>query len=312
MEEIVRDYVEILEMEEMSPNSIKTYTDIVRFLWKFVHEHYPEADFTKDTVQGYMIQKWAVSLKDLKPTTKNLYFISAKKFLNFLYEGGRTKAELSRSIPKIPSINKYYEIHPDERSEKRAYTDEEVQAMLSATWRGEEMTLRNRLLIALLVSTGLRISEALSLNVGDVTNGTGFAMVARKRTHGNKVSVAIPTALIDSVENYLYYRAEKGEEIKEDTPLFTMAEKRGIRLDRRRALESISTVQKRLGLPTGLHTFRHTALSIIGKVADPITARDVAGQKRLEVTNIYLHTSDQDKLAATEAIATKFLGRHVI
>ena len=129
-------------------------------------------------------------------------------------------------------------------------------------------------------------------------------MVARKRTHGNKVHVSIPTAIIPYAKTYVEFRRKKGESINDDSPLFVGVA--GEPLTRRDALGGISAIQKKLGLPTGLHTFRHTAITAASKIADPGTARDIAGQKSFTVTNRYVHSTNEEQLRATEQIAEAF------
>ena len=301
MQDFLQDFSEFLRLEEVSEQTVKTYAENIRRMIAYIAAKYPGAQFEQDTVKAYMIEDWAKSVKGLKPTTRFLYYTGAARFLDYLYKTQRTSFELSSALPKRVSPEKVYEHHPDERPDKRAYTMEEIRRMLSTQNRSREVTLRNHLLIATLSSTALRIFEALQLNVDDVMNGDGFAMVARKRSHGNKLRVAIPSALKPYAEEYIRFRHEKGEDVCGNSPLFVATT--GERLSKRDALKTISSLEKKLGLPTGLHTFRHTALTLASKIADPGTARDIAGQKNLAVTSRYIHTTDEEKLSATEQLA---------
>lgn len=291
-----------LATNECSPQTIRTYAETARRLMGYVAENF-NADFTADNVKGYMIDQWAASVADLKPTTRKLYYTGAHRFLSFLYNAQYISFDLTPMIPKLQSLEKLYEKHPDARPNKGAYTVEQVQDMLQATLRSRESTLRTHAMIATLVATGLRLFECLQLNCGDLENSS--ANVARKGSHGNLVSVVIPSGIMTYVEPYLQFRREKGEEIEAESPLFIS--NTGERLSRREAQYSITQLEKKLGLPLGVHTFRHTALTMASKLADPVTARDIAGQKNLSVTNRYLHSTEEDKLATAERMAETFL-----
>lgn len=293
-----------LATNECSPQTIRTYADTARRLMSFVNENF-SADFNADNVKGYMIDQWAASVADLKPTTRKLYYTGASRFLSFLYNSQYISFDLTPMIPKLQSLEKLYDKHPETRPNKGAYTVEQVQDMLQTTLRSKESTLRTHAMIATLVSTGLRLFECLQLNCGDLENSS--ASVARKGSHGNLVHVVIPSGIAAYVEPYLRFRREKGEELNAESPLFVTNS--GDRLPRREAQYSITQLEKKLGLPTGVHTFRHTALTMASKLADPVIARDIAGQKNLSVTNRYLHSTEEDKLATAERMAETFFNR---
>ncbi|MBE5808018.1 MAG: site-specific integrase [Clostridiales bacterium] len=271
---------------------------------KFIGKTYG-ADFEHDTVRGYMVSNWATSIADSAPQTRQLYNLTARKYLGFLYEMQYISFDLRNALPKLPSLEKQYEIHPEKRPDKQAYTKEQVKAMLDFQCRSKLATLRNRAMIATLVSTGLRVSEMLSLNIGDVLLTDGTAMIPRKGTHGHKVKVFIPTELHPEIMKYLLERENKNEKMTPDSPLF--ATSKGRRMTAKEVYAALSFIEKSLGYPTGVHTFRHTALSEISRIADPATARDIAGQKRIEVTNRYLHSTNAEKQTVTSQLTKIFL-----
>ena len=290
-----------LATNECSPQTIRTYSDTARRLMTFVAENF-SADFAADNVKGYMIDQWAASVADLKPSTRKLYYTGASRFLSFLYNAQYISFDLTPMIPKLQSLEKLYDKHPEARPNKGAYTIDQVQTMLRTTLRSRESTLRTHAMIAMLVSTGLRLFECLQLNVGDI--GSDDVKIARKGTHGNLVNIVIPEQITEYTDPYLRFREEKGEVLTPESPLFVT--NAGDRLPRREAQYSICSLEKKLGYHSGVHTFRHTALSMASRLGDPVTARDIAGQKNISVTNRYLHSTDEEKYATAERMAETF------
>lgn len=300
---LLNEFEYALKVREISPRTISTYVNIARRLTEYCYNNY-SADFEHDTVTGLMISHWAGSIADLKPTSRKLYHTGAEQFLKFLFDTGSIAKDLTKSIPDIGSLESLYKKYPELKPDKQPYTIEQVQEMLKTPSRSREVTLRNHALIAVLVSTGLRIFEALQLNVGDIYGGNPVK-VARKGSFGNLVEIVIPAQVRQYVDPYIEYRRNKPEDVTPESPLF--ADNRGDRLTKRNAHATIAELEKKLGLPTGLHTFRHTALTITSKVADPVVARDFAGQKNLSVTNRYLHTSTDELKTAADMVADRLL-----
>ena len=301
---LIEEFAYNLKVRMASPKTIETYTRTAQRMTDWIAHEY-KADFESDTVDGMMISHWAGSISELKPSSRKLYHTAATSFLDFLYNAGAIKAELSKSIPDIGSLEVLYKKQPEARPNKTAYTVEQVKQMLETKSRSKECTLRNHALIAVLVSTGLRIFEALQLNVGDVY-GDDDVKVARKGSFGNKVGIVIPDEVKEYTDPYIQWRERNGETVTDDSPLFTA---NGERLTDRTARASVAELEKKLGLPTGLHTFRHTALTETGKFADAATARDLAGQKNISVTNRYLHSSEDDRKHAASKLANTFFGK---
>lgn len=297
---LFENFAYYLTVRENSPCTVNVYRRVAERIAEFCRDEF-DADFETDTVSPLMIQRWAGSIVELKPSSRKLYHSAAKEFLRWLNDTGVTATDLAKALPNLGSIERMYQKHPEARPNKRAYTPEEIRLMLGAKSRRKEVTLRNHALIATLVATGLRIFEALQLDVGDVC-GNSEVRVARKGTFGNKVAVTIPRDDIrEYVMPYLLYRKEMGETLTDDSPLFVSHD--GERLSQRTARAAIAELEQSLGLPTGLHTFRHTAVTEASHVVSPAAARDLAGHKSFNITSNYIHTTKEEREAAASRIA---------
>lgn len=301
--DIFKDFERYLYTKELSQSTVGTYIYHASLIDKFLRSNYGiELEFESlPLLKGYMVSNWASSISQLSVATRSLYITSANIFFRYLHAMQYVDFDLSTALPPPPNIEKYKKLHPEEHHEKRGYSNQELKIMLEALNPNTFTGSRTKAIIVLLVSTGLRVSELASLNVGDILENDGFIYVARKGTHGAKVKVPLPKAVIDPVLEFLTKRENHGCRADMNDPLFITSSNR--RMTRVEIYRCLAKVQKDVGVHTGVHTFRHTALSHIAKTADPVVARDVAGQKSISVTNRYLHSSDEEMLAAVEKLA---------
>lgn len=131
----------------------------------------------------------------------------------------------------------------------KSLTEAEQTALLKIT--GEHArSYRDHMLFALAVGTGLRQSELLALNVGDVRNVHGKArrrIVLRvyKRCTEKPTSqeVILPGRLVYKLERFFKWKAKQGESLGFEEPLFVSRNKR--RLSERMAREAFRLWQKR-------------------------------------------------------------------
>lgn len=146
-------------------------------------------------------------------------------------------------------------------------------------WQG----LRDRAVLSLLYGCGLRISEALSLNVGDLTQNADFLRIKGK---GNKERI-IPLLpiILEAVEAYQSaspYKLTKGE------PLFVGA--RGERLSPRIIQRQLQKIRGLMGLPDTVtpHALRHSfATHLLSGGTDLRSIQELLGHASLTTTQRY-------------------------
>ncbi|HEY2956542.1 MAG TPA: tyrosine-type recombinase/integrase [Candidatus Eisenbacteria bacterium] len=201
-----------------------------------------------------------------------------RSFTRFCVRRGILSADPARAIP-FPRIP---------RRLPRTLPAQELGRALDRMSGAEPVTLRDRALIELAYSSGLRLAELVGLNHGDLDR-TGGLLRVRGKGRRERIVPAGDEALA-ALERYLAAagraRGRPGE------PLFTNP--RGTRLSGRTVQR---VVRRRLGaIATGLgvspHALRHSFAShLLDRGADLRAIQELLGHRSLATTQIYTHVS---------------------
>ena len=236
------------------------------------------------------IQAWVGQLyrEGLAKSSMARKLAAARSFFRYLLRQGRVEANVAELVHNPRQ----------ERRQPRILNREETRALLDATPDTPQATaaspeaarLRSRdlALAELLYGSGLRISEALSLNVDDIALAGGMARVMGKggRERMAPLSDASVAALAAWLEDRPYLAAV-------DSPaLFVGAS--GARLNRREASRRIALLCHEAGLAVTVspHTLRHSfATHLLDAGADLRSVQELLGHKRLATTQRYTQVS---------------------
>lgn len=154
-----------------------------------------------------------------------------------------------------------------------------IEKTEKVTWQG----LRDKAILTLLYGCGLRISEALSLNIGDITAQSEFLRVKGK---GNKERL-VP--LLPIIRQYINaYLAECPYKQNVGEPLFLGA--RGERISPRIIQRQIQKLRMSMGLPDTVtpHALRHSfATQLLAQGADLRSIQELLGHASLCTTQRY-------------------------
>lgn len=162
---------------------------------------------------------------------------------------------------------------------------------------------RDWALLTLIYGCGLRISEALSLNCGDLdTTANGL----RIRGKGRKERlVPLLPAVVDAIQDYMRH-CPYLQHPNRDAPLFLGV--RGAALSARVFQRQIQLLRGYLGLPESVtpHAFRHSfATHLLGGGGDLRTIQELLGHESLSTTQRYTHVDTARLMAAYKAAHPK-------
>lgn len=238
------------------------------------------------------LQLWCNDMKKkLKPSTVNSYVIAMNGFLRW---AANMDSEVDGEI--VPYIKRDYsgvlhtlplpdidELPPEERPRDKYYTEEQVHELLYGNHGKNQV--RDRAIMGLIFFSGLRVSELCSLKVGQFTQMKD-GKITVKRKGGKWCDVQIAKQASDLVNAYLGTRQDQPGP---SSPLFITTH--GQPCTRTQIYKALSTKQDELGLATGPHALRHTAISEVGNRFGAAVARDFANHKSMAITNRYSHTT---------------------
>jgi len=265
-----------------------------------------------------------VAIERLALLTKECYRLEIKCFLEYLesrkialhetdaaflteYLVMRSNANKikPRSVAKaISALRSFYRFAVDEglvegnpadvlESPKRKLNIPEVmdrktiEDLLNVIDTSKPQGCRDRCLFELIYSAGLRVSEAVGLNIKDVDIEGG---VAKVRGKGNKERIVLfGKEAADRLKQYLQYaRPKLAGKINKTHALFIG--RNGSRLSRKGIWKNYAKSACLAGTSSHIHTLRHSfATSLLAGGADLRTVQELLGHADLGTTQIYTH-----------------------
>ena len=269
-----------------------------------------ERNYSKHTLKAYLadIKEFGLVLKEMNlisPENGDIDFAHmdetpVRVFISKLYKKNK-KVSISR---KIASVRTFFEflirrgemksnsakLVPSPKGEKRLptfLTVDEVVKLVEAPGSDNVYESRDRAILELLYSCGLRVSELVGINLNDLDLESMSVKVLGK---GNKERlVPLGSKASSAIKIYLIQRLDLKP--KED---YLFVNSRGGRLTTRSIDRIIKKYAAISGIPKNIspHVLRHTfATHLLGGGADLRTIQEMLGHKSLSTTQRYTHTS---------------------
>jgi integrase/recombinase XerC len=175
-------------------------------------------------------------------------------------------------------------------------TAEEIQRLLEAPDKSNELGLRDTAILEVTYSAGLRVSELVGMNDGDIDLAEG---VVRIRGKGRKERLAaLGSYAVAALRDYFAKRQPTRPGVRE-TPTFR--NKFGGRLTTRSVARMLEKYIRQSQLDSRItpHTLRHSfATHLLDRGADIRSVQELLGHKSLVTTQIYTHVSTASLQAA--------------
>lgn len=281
-----REFLEYLEIEK--GRSLKTVENYDRYLTRFITQtgiNDPSL-ISDEEVRAYRLwlnrqenrQKYGGTLKR---NTQNYHLIALRAFLRYL-----VKRKISSLAPDTIELAKTPARNLD------LVSGAELERLLSAPDSTQAKGLRDRAILELFFSTGLRVSELCSLNTDSIDLSRDEFSVRGK---GEKVRVVFlsPTAK-DALRDYLKKRKDMEDALF--IGLSTINKNKSERLTSR----SIERIVKQYAIKAGIgkkmtpHILRHSfATDLLQNGADIRSVQMMLGHSSVSTTQIYTHVTDK-------------------
>jgi integrase/recombinase XerC len=241
------------------------------------------------------------------PVCEQLSTRLLRAYLVWLHEQGYAKTTVARRLAAVRSWCRYLcrvgklAVNPADglrgpRQDKKLphfLSETDVLRLLGAPPESEPLGLRDRALLEVLYSGGMRVSELAGLDVADVDLDSGIATVRGKGRRERLVLLG-PHA-IDAIRRWLEGRnilAAGSPRVREAPALFL--NKNGTRLTARSVGRILEKYVRQLGLDsrTSPHTLRHSfATHLLDRGADIRSVQELLGHRSLATTQIYTHVT---------------------
>ena len=283
-EGLVNDFSVYLKLERsLSDNTINAYCSDVSMLDEFL-------------VSNVMDQK-SYSLE--KVTTENL-----NDFLGWLQTKTISKRSQARVISSLRSFYRYLEMEGIILESPAELLDiprikpylpvvlsvDEVESIIDSVDLSLPNGHRNKAMLEMLYSCGLRATELVSLKISDLFFKEGFIKVTGKGKKERLVPVGVPA--MESVERYMYYRKLTPIVAKYEDILFL--NRRGGKMSREMLFVIVKNQCRLAGVEKDVspHTFRHSfATHLVENGADLRAVQEMLGHESILTTEIYTHVN---------------------
>jgi integrase/recombinase XerC len=216
---------------------------------------------------------------------------SARTFTHWLQRTGRSAADAGLRL-RSPKAT-----HPLPGVLRQDQAFELMEVAGRAAEGADPVALRDRAVIELLYATGVRVSELVGLDLGDVDHARRTVRVLGKGAKERVVPYGVPA------ESALAAWLDRGRPalVGSRTPGALFLGRRGARLDPRQAREAVYRLLDHVdGAPAmGPHGLRHSAAThLLDGGADLRSVQELLGHATLTSTQIYTHVS-VERLRAT-------------
>lgn len=277
-----------------------------QFIERFVIYLKGERGASPHTISAYAadLAAYAEFLEDRGCAWDAVDRVALRAYLSALQASGLSRRTCARKVSTLRSFykvmfrDKYIARDPmlGIHSPKPEYhlpsflSPVQAETLAGAQVGDEPQELRDRALVEVLYATGLRVSELVSLDVGQVDLGSREAVVRGK---GGKTRVVIVgEAALHSVRIYQEGGRPRLAHRSGEPALFL--NRFGGRLSDRSARSVVNAWRKRAGLPEGVspHTLRHSfATHLLDGGADLRVVQELLGHQSLNSTQIYTHVT---------------------
>jgi site-specific recombinase XerD len=285
LNKLKREFLEHLEIEK--GRSLKTIANYERYLDRFIGftQVKQPNDITDDVLRQYRLwlNRQPGIVAELKKNTQNYYLIALRTFLKYLERRNIKSLGAGRiELAKAPA------------RQLDLISSEDLQRLLAAPELTTEKGLRDKAILELLFSTGLRVSELCGLDKDSVNLSRDEFTVRGK---GEKVRlVFLSDEARAAIKAYLAKRTDFDDALFVNLKTKMRSEEDQGRLTPR----SIERIIKHYAIKAGIskkvtpHTIRHSfATDLLQNGADIRSVQMMLGHSNISTTQIYTHVTDK-------------------
>ena len=266
-----------------------------------------EKKYSSNTIISYRNDLNLFNIFLVENNIKNVDYQTIRLYLNFLYEKKYSNRAIARHISSLRSFFKYMKKNniindnpmllisnpKQEKKLPKVVFDNELEKLLATPDINTPIGLRDALILEMLYSTGVRVSELVNIKIKDVNlNGREIRILGK----GSKERIVLyGTKCSNLIKDYLNKARNKfiNENNVND---YLILSKTGKKINTREIRNIIDKVSKEANLKIHLspHVLRHTfATDMLNNGADLKSVQQLLGHESLSTTTIYTHVSNE-------------------
>ncbi|PIT88990.1 MAG: hypothetical protein COU27_02715 [Candidatus Levybacteria bacterium CG10_big_fil_rev_8_21_14_0_10_36_7] len=292
IKELKTQFLEHLEIEK--GRSLKTIENYDRYITRFLDFSTTKQaeEITEESLRQFRLwlnRQPGNNNQTLDKKTQNYYLIALRVFLKYL-----SRRKINSLSPENIDLAKTSQRDLDLMS------DAELLRLLEASKGTDLKSLRDRAILELLFSTGLRVSELCSLEIDDIDLKRDEFSIRGK---GGKIRVVfLSDNAREAIENYLEKRAKHGVSPNGtdfDPALFIQLggiKKESLGLTSRSIERIVEYYATKAGITKKVtpHVIRHSfATDLLRNGADIRAVQTMLGHSNISTTQIYTHVTDK-------------------
>ncbi len=272
-----RRYVRYLRLERgYSENTVEAYTHDIDYLLNYLrNENLKTEDVKLDNLENFAAVLYEFGIAS---SSQARILCGVRSFFKYLVISGILKDDPSELL-EAPTVGEHL---------PEVLSTEEIDRMEAAIdlskWEGQ----RNKAIIELLFSCGLRVSELVNLKFNDIFERDKFLRIIGK---GDKERlVPISDSALHEIQLWLYDRNLM--KIKPGEQDYVFLNRRGAHLTRTMILIMIKRTAEEAGITKTVspHTLRHSfATELLKGGADLRAIQEMLGHENIKTTQIYTH-----------------------
>ncbi|MFC2003293.1 site-specific tyrosine recombinase XerD [Chloroflexota bacterium] len=288
MREHIEGFLNYLAVEKgFSANTVVAYRNDLYQLASFVEEEAAKqglalswTDFSRQVMLSYLLN---LKERNYAPTTIARKVAAAKSFFAFMVAEDKVKDNPTRDVPS-PKIGRSLP-KPISISQVRRLLEQPAKLSTSEAKRDGAM-------LELLYASGMRVSELVSLNLGDVDTEGGYVKCFGKG-HKERL-IPIYEQAASAVKEYV--AQVRSQLVRNPNEKALFLNPRGDRLTRQGFWQKLKDYAKSAGLETEItpHTLRHSfATHMLSGGADLRSVQELLGHANISTTQIYTHLTTE-------------------
>jgi len=267
-----------------------------------------EKGLSQNTLSSYAadLKKYTFFLKERDKAIDSALRSDIIDFNEGLRNAGYSIPSICRHLSSIKALYKYLlienildtdpsgNIHMPKKWERlpKALSVSEVMELLETGFSGKTV-LRDSAMVELLYSSGLRVSELVRINLGDIHFDAGFVRIMGKGAKERVVPVN--ARALEKVKRYM--EEERPAILKKRQSTYLFVTRIGKQMSRQRFWQTLKAIGKQAGLDISPHTIRHCfATHLLEGGADLRSVQKMLGHSDISTTQIYTKvTTDRIK-----------------